>query len=124
MKVYGRDVFFKRTIQANCEIVDTLCNGDADQIENMFNGAYVKSQKAAATFISILSEGYEKAQKFNDPDYEPHPITVDEALSLDEDDFSQLFNEALTAWSGEKITVETEEPKPTGKKNVKTKKSA
>lgn len=121
MKVHGREVKFSRTVQANIRIIEELAGGNPDKVKDIFNDSmsFVQTQTACARFIAILSEGYEASQKYISPDYEPRPVTKDEALLLSPEDFSQLFDEALQAWTGEKITVETEPVKKTVRKQGK-----
>lgn len=119
MKVYGRDIKFKRTIQATCEVASLCKDGDAKNLDKLFDGKYQVSQVTAARFMVALSNGYETSQSYIKADYEPHPLTEGEALSLTEEEFDALFMEALDAWSGEKPTIETEEPK--GKKKATAK---
>lgn len=121
MKVHGREVKFSRTVQANIRIIEELAGGNPDKVKDIFNDSmsFVQTQTACAKFIAILSEGYEASQKYISPDYEPRPVTKDEALLLSPEDFSQLFDEALQAWTGEKVTVETEPVKKTARKQGK-----
>lgn len=121
MKVHGREVKFSRTVQANIRIIEELAGGNPDKVKDIFNDSmsFVQTQTACAKFIAILSEGYEASQKYINPDYEPRPVTKDEALLLSPEDFSQLFDEALQAWTGEKITVETEPVKKTVRRSGK-----
>lgn len=121
MKVHGREVKFSRTVQANIRIIEELAGGNPDKVKDIFNDSmsFVQTQTACAKFISILSEGYEASQKYINPDYEPRPVTKDEALLLSPEEFSQLFDEALQAWTGEKITVETEPVKKTVRRSGK-----
>lgn len=121
MKVHGREVKFSRTVQANIRIIEELAGGNPDKVKDIFNDSmsFVQTQTACAKFIAILSEGYEASQKYISPDYEPRPVTKDEALLLSPEDFSQLFDEALQAWTGEKVTVETEPVKKTVRRSGK-----
>lgn len=115
MKVNGREVNFCRTIEANCQIADICEDGDFSKIGDLLTGKYQDSQRNAAKFVAILSNGYEQKKKFQEPGYKPNPITADEIMTLSEDEFTQLFTEAFAAWSGEKPTIETEPVKKTRK---------
>ena len=108
MKVNGREIHFLRTVAANCNIADMCPDGDASKIDALFTGQYQKQQRTCAEFIAVLSDGYEQNKKFAEPGYEPSPISADEALTLPDEDFSALFQEAFTAWRGEKTSIETE----------------
>lgn len=107
MLIFGREIKFMRTVAATCKIADLCPDGDLKNATSLFEGSYQKSQNTAAKFISYLSEGYEDYMKFSETNYEPHPLTLDEALSLPDDLFNEAFSEALKAYTGEKPTVET-----------------
>ena len=111
MKVYGREINFKRTVEATINIADMCPDSDIANADKLFDGTYQVSQKTAASFMAILSKGYENHKSFEDPGYEPNPLTVREALSLESNEFDALFVEAVRAYTGEKPTVETEPPK-------------
>lgn len=119
MDVFGREIGFLRTVAANCKIADMCPDGDISKGKSLFDGPYQKSQNTAAKFISYMNEGYEMKKKFEDPGYAPQVITPEEAMYLPDEMFDQLFLEALEAYSGEKITVETAPEK--GKKKAVTK---
>lgn len=116
MEIHGREIGFKRTVLATCEIAELSPKGDINQFDKLLmSKEYAVTQKAAAGFIAALSKGYEMAKAFEDLDYKPRPLTFDEVMCLDNDEFNELFQEALTAWTGEKVTVEAEEVKVKGK---------
>lgn len=117
MLINGREIRFLRTISANCKVADMCPERDASKIGALFSGGYQDQQKTCAEFIAALSDGYEQNMKFKDQGYKPNPITAEEALSLEEADFSALFEEAFKVWRGEKPTIETEPVK--GKKKAK-----
>lgn len=116
MIINGRDIRFRRTVKATCEIADICPQGDISKIDELFAGKYQSSQINSAKFMAILSQGYEMSQKFADPDYKPNPLTEEEVMYLSEEDFNSLFSLAVSAWLGEKPTVETKPQK--GKKKA------
>lgn len=116
MKIHGREITFKRTVWADCEI-NKYANGSMEQLENLLQADYVTSQMASAKIIETLSKAAEMAKKYEDPGYEPNPLTTEEALTLTGEEFRQAFNEAVKAWSGEQPTV-IAVPKKTGKKTA------
>lgn len=116
MEIHGREVTFKRTVWADCEL-NRLSNGSVEQLEKSLEADYVTSQLTSAKIIAVLSKGAEMARKYEEPGYEPKPLTEDEALSLTGREFSQAFREALKAWADEKPTIEAV-PKKTVKKTA------
>lgn len=113
MEIHGRDIKFRRTVLATCEIAEKSPKGDVNQYDKLLQSKeYAVSQKAAADFMAALSKGYEMAREFEEPGYKANPITAAEILSLDDETFNGLFMEALRAWTGDALTtVEAEAPK-------------
>lgn len=117
MKVHGREVKFLRTVWAVNEVAKVCPMNDIGRImEKLKTKSTVELNETWAVFICALNGGYEMAQKYEDKDYKPNPLTVDELYTLSEEDFASLIREATEAWYGDKITVEVEE----SKKNEKT----
>ena len=120
MIINGREIKFLRTVKANCMIADMCKDGEIKNLGILFDGGYRKSQETTAKFMAALSEGYETNKAFQDPEYKPHPLSVDEALCLEDDVFADLFLEAVDVFGLEKATVETaEEPKSKKKGEAK-----
>lgn len=112
MKVHGREVKFLRTVWAVNEVAKVCPMNDIGRImEKLKTKSTVELNETWAIFICALNGGYEMAQKYEDKDYKPNPLTVDELYTLPEDEFSALIREATEAWYGDKITVEVEESK-------------
>lgn len=127
MNINGREIRFFRSVLANCEISEVSPEGDINRLltDQLIGGTYAASQKAAATIITALSKGYEFAQAAKDTKYKPRPLNMNEVLSLKENEFLQLFEEAMTEfYNGGKITVEAEPEKKTGKKTAEGEKSS
>lgn len=116
MKVNGREIKFLRTVSATCDIADMCKDGDIKNADTLFDGKYQISQKTAAKFIAVLNKGYEDNKAFSDKGYEPNPISAEELLTLPEDIFNELFVESISAYTGDKPTVETEVVKEGKKK--------
>lgn len=112
MKVHGREVKFLRTVWAVNEVAKVCPMNDIGRImEKLKTKSTVELNETWAVFICALNGGYEMAQKYEDKDYKPNPLTVEELYSLSEEDFTALIREATEAWYGDKITVEVEESK-------------
>lgn len=116
MKIHGREVTFKRTVWADCEL-NKYANGSIGQLEKMLEADYVTSQLTSAKIIATLSKAAEMAKKYEEPDYIPNPLTEEEALTLSGEEFSAAFHEAIAAFAGEQPTV-VAVPKKTGKKTA------
>ena len=103
MEINGRDVRFFRSVLANCEIADASPDGDVNRLlkEQLTEGNYATSQRAAVVIIMAMSRGYETAQHVKDPAYKPRPITKEEAMSLTEPEFDQQFRSFTTGAGGQ-----------------------
>ena len=115
MKIHGREIYFKRTVQATCEVAGICPDEDIANIQQVFTGTTAKVAKNIATIICALNKGYELTKQYEEDGYEPKPLTMDEVFLLDEETFIALQNEAVAAWSGEKPTVEAQPKKQKGK---------
>ena len=111
MKIRGREIGFLRTGQAACDIADLCPDKDLNKIGGLFTGTTSEVTKNGAKLIHFMSEGYEMNKHFDDPSYEPNPISVEEIMYLDEDTYQELFSEMMKSFMGDVPTVETEEPK-------------
>jgi len=112
VKVHGREVKFLRTVWAVNEVAKVCPMNDIGRImEKLKTKSTVELNETWAVFICALNGGYEMARKYEDKDYKPNPLTIDELYTLPEDEFSALIREATEAWYGDKITVEVEESK-------------
>lgn len=111
MKIRGREIGFLRTVKTACDIADICPDKSLNNFAMLFNGSMADINRNGAKLIHFMNEGYEMNRHFDDPTYEPKPITVEEVLYLDDDTYQQLFNEMMKAFTGDKQTVETEESK-------------
>lgn len=117
MQVYGREVGFRFTVGASAKIADLCPDGDIERLGELLNGSYGKVSRDTAAIVVALSEGYEQAQRFEDPAYKPRPLSVEEIMSLRPAEFMELQQAAMTTWvEDKKATVEVElEKKESGK---------
>lgn len=128
MKLNGREIKFKRTIWATIAVSAMCPDKDPMKIDTILRENFADGNLAAAQFVCILSEGYERQRAFeaaqSGKEYEPNPLTMDEIMNLEDFDiFQDLFLEAAQVWkSDSKQTVETQ-PTP-GKKKSSRKKSS
>ena len=123
MKLNGREINFKRTIWATIA-ASTMCpDNDINRLDEVLRANFADGNMAAAQFICIMSEAYEKAKAYEmsqtGESYEQKPVTMDELMNLEDfDQFQKLFIDAADAWKKDaRQTVETEPVK--GKKKSK-----
>lgn len=121
MQVHGREVGFRFTVGASAKISDLCPDGDISRLGEVLEGQYGRVARDSAAIIVALSEGYEQAQAYEVPGYEPRPLTVDEVMTLRMDEFNKLQQAALAAWTEDsKPTVEVEPEKKEGGKARKS----
>lgn len=128
MEINGREIKFKRTIWATLAIGALCPDKELDKLDQVLRENFVDGNMAAAQFICIMSEGYERwaayeASKAGEP-YEMNPLTMDEIMNLEDFDvFQNLFIAAAGVWKADaQPSVETEPAK--GKKKSKANKSS
>lgn len=112
MEIHGREIKFRRTVGATCRIAEACPDGDIQRASEMMAPENLsKSQKFAAEFIAALNEGYENSKRFENKDYVPNPLTVEEIMCLDQDVFTNLMETAFAEFNEVKRTVEAEPKK-------------
>lgn len=112
MIVHGKERNFLLTVGASSEIADLCPGGDLSRIGEVLEGSYNKTLRTVAKMIAAMSRGYENNRKYEEPGYEPDPLTVDEIMSLPTKVLGELEAEALAKFSEDSGTsVEVEEPK-------------
>ena len=96
MQVYGREVGFRFTVGASAKIADLCPDGDIERLGELLDGSYGQVSRDTAAIVVALSEGYEQAQRFENPAYKPRPLSVEEIMSLRPAEFMD-FGLALEA---------------------------
>lgn len=117
MKIHGREIKFKKTVKGTNDLAKICPNGDLRRIDEVFSSEDTSTmQEAMAVFVVAMNEGYEYSMKYEKDGYEPHPLTKEEVLFLDYDEFFPLFQQAVDVFKADKQTIKAE-----GKKTTKTK---
>lgn len=111
MIINGREIHFKRTVMATCIIADRCPEGDIQRVKEIFEGTYSSRMENSAIFVVALNDGYERTKAREEPGYKPQPLTVEEVMLLDFDDFQKLIEEAADAFGAETPTVEAQSSK-------------
>ena len=110
MIVHGKERSFLLTVQASVEIAEMCPGGDLARVREALEGPQTKSLRFIAKFIAALSRGYESNRKYEEPGYEPDPLTVDEILSLPFTEVMAVEKEALRSFYGStKTEIEVED---------------
>lgn len=128
MQVYGREIKFRRTVGATCDIADLCPDKDIANLGDVMNGGSTRDQlRAMCGFVSALNKGYVDWQRFTaanggragvvamngDVDIGiPNPLTFEELSTLSPEELSALFMEAMEVFNEDaETTVETEPQK-------------
>lgn len=123
MKAYGREINFLRTVGATCKLAESCPDRNIKHLDALFDqDDLAMSQNTLALIISALNEGYELNKSFEDPSYEPHPITVAQLMALDQNTFNALASEAIEAFKTDGPSGQTIEAEP--KKNRAARRAA
>lgn len=115
MKIRGKEIKFLRTVKTTSDLAELCPEKDITRLGELFSSNVSDTIVNSAKFIQILNEGYEMSKhieaKLSGGEYEPNIITMDELLYLDEETFTKLQEEALSAYNNVNVTVELEENK-------------
>ena len=97
MEINGREIKFKRTIWATIAVSAMCPDKDPTKIDEVLRENFVDGNMAAAQFVCILSEAYERQKAFEaaqaGDSYESKPITMDEIMNLE--DFEAMFRKLM-----------------------------
>lgn len=102
MKIFNYDYGFLLTVGASAEIADLCPNGDIEKLGEALDGAYSHTLDITNGMIVAMSRGYEMNKAFENPGYEPHPLTKDVLMALPQSVFAEVEAEAVKAFSASK----------------------
>lgn len=113
MIIHGKEREFLLTIGAAAEIAKLCPDEDLNRIGEVLKGnRYGASMELIAKMICIMSEGYEKNKKFEDPEYQMDPLTPEEIMAIPMTQLAELQAYALAKFKADtKPEVELEESK-------------
>lgn len=113
MEVHGREIGLMCTVEAHDAISALAHDNNVETVMQMLNSQdTVEQYTTAVLFVAAMSSGYENNRQYEDPDYEPRPVTPEELTHMRRGEFDALFTEAFNTFLADcGITVEAEEPK-------------
>jgi len=113
MVIHGREVHFALTVGATRTISRLCPENDIKNIGLIFEAKNTdKIIDTIAELSAAMSEGYEKQQKYKDPNYKPNPLTQDEVLTLTIQELTALQEELMKEIGvGMEVSVEAEPEK-------------
>lgn len=118
MQINGREIGFRRSVRATADLAEICPGKDITKLGELMNGGTGQQLATGAVLIHALNKAYEQHQHIINPDHVVQPITVDEVMDLDENEYMQLLSEAMLTF---KVDGETEiQTKPAPSKGKKT----
>lgn len=122
MKIRGKDRRFELNVQSYFEI-EQICEGqDFANFGKLFEGnTSGQNIQVDMKVACILNKGYEDRKAFEDPEYKPDYLTLEDMKFMSLENIQKMEAELLEAVStGQAVTIETEEPKPEKTSGKKT----
>lgn len=119
MIIHGREVGLRFTSGASAEIAKLCPNNDIGRMDELFadTSNVPKMLDLIASMAAALNKGYELNKKYEQPGYEPNPISVEELMTLDMDELLKLEEDIISVMGTQsKGEIETETPKGAKKK--------
>lgn len=108
MIIHGKDIRFKLTVGASGEIADLCPDRDISKIGEMLSGSYCDSIITTEKFCRILNKWYVRFEKY--AGRKADSLEEGECLTLEPDEYKQLINEAMGAFSSDAKTDVKVEP--------------
>ena len=113
MQVFGKEYGFLLCVGAEEEIARLCPDGDVRKFGELLAGE--NAIAGSRELLCILSRWHEKRRAFDEPGYEPDPLTPEIIDLLPLSAYSELQKEAMAAFQRDmKQTVEIEESKKNG----------
>lgn len=105
------------TVSAHGKISALAPDNNLNTVFNILKGTDMVEMYATALLFTVaMSEGYVDHMRWEAPEMELRPLTVDEMQVLTTAEFDALFTEAFEAFTRDLgVTVEAEPPKVKGK---------
>lgn len=113
--VCGKDYDLALTVGAFAEISDLCPGGEFSRINELMQQPTGKAMVATAKMLVAMSKGAEDQKRFEDPSYNPEPLTFDLIRTMDTPDYISLHH-SFAAILGQSMKGHTVEVEPSKKK--------
>lgn len=114
----GREVLFRRSVKATADLAEICPDKDISKLGELMKGGTGQQLATGAVLIRVLNAAYENHRALVEPGYVADPISVDEVMDLDADEFAELLVEAIAVFRADgQQDIAT---KPAPKKGKKT----
>lgn len=112
MEILGHEYGFLFSVGAEEELAARCPEGNIGRMKELLTAENPKRQENTKALLLILSKWYEAGRRFEEPGYEPQPLTEELLQLLPVNAFQQLQAEAFSAMVRDsRQTVEAEAPK-------------
>lgn len=107
------EIRFARTVQADIELAKLCPDNNLGKLKQVVTGKdTITNLQNIMKVIVILSEAYENKKHFENPEYQPDPVTMEQLYFYTEDDVLKLSNQAFADFAADgETSVEAEAKK-------------
>lgn len=118
MLVNGRDIGFRRSVRASADLAEICPGKKIERFGELVEGKDATTATmltALAAMAAVLSEAWCK-NRAKTEDNVPEPLTIEEVLDLDEDEYNRVIAEASNVFrkDGEHLVEARPAPKKKG----------
>lgn len=116
MIIKGKERRFELNVQSHEEIAKHLKDEDFANFGELYQRGSLATIKADIMLAITMNRAFEDHRAYDNPDYKPEYLTEEDFRFFSQAQLAELESELTKAMNaGNEISVETEEPKASGK---------
>ena len=116
MIIKGKERRFELNVQSHEEIAKHLRDEDFANFGELYQRGSLATIKADIMLAITMNRAFEDHRAYENPDYKPEYLTEEDFRFFSQAQLAELESELTKAMNaGNEISVETEEPKASGK---------
>lgn len=116
MIIRGKERRFELNVQSHEEIAKNLRDEDFANFGELYQRGSLATIKADIMLAITMNRAFEDHRAYDNPDYKPDYLTEEDFRFFSQAQLAELETELTKAMNaGNEISVETEEPKASGK---------
>lgn len=116
MIIKGKERRFELNVQSHEEIAKHLRDEDFANFGELYQRGSLATIKADIMLAITMNRAFEDHRAYDNPDYKPEYLTEEDFRFFSQAQLAELESELTKAMNaGNEISVETEEPKTSGK---------
>ena len=113
MRIRGKERGFELNVQSHGEISELCRDKDFANFGELFSGTQTENLKMDMQIAVIMNKGFEDHKAFENPNYTPDYLTMDDMKFLTMPQIQELERTLMMAVTSDQATEnEAEEPKP------------